>query len=83
MFYSVHMYGAEVQLLQWDTDSLDEAKTGLITLMDDVDFNEVEDEVLLFSFDESKTFGAAVPCKQSEAVFNYRDDYFLNQEDDK
>ena len=65
MYYSVHVYGNEVQLLYWE-GNYEEAKQKLIDLADSVPFDPTEDQILLFKLDSSND-------KQGILLFNYED----------
>ncbi|MCD7911069.1 hypothetical protein KC480_05955 [Bacillus velezensis] len=48
MFYSVHIYGGDVQLQQLSETTPSEAKEKIIELMKDINFKKDEDKVLVF-----------------------------------
>lgn len=74
MFYSVHLYGADVQLLHWKTDSFSEAKNGLIELMEDVQYDEDQDDVKLYQMTSK-----GIKFSEGIVVFDYRYDYLNNE----
>ena len=65
-FFSMHLYGAEPQLLQMKATEEEKAIEELKDIMKDVDFDEEDDDVVLFRMNDSRD---GVP------VFNYWNDY--------
>ncbi|MCR6108599.1 hypothetical protein HXA34_20125 [Salipaludibacillus agaradhaerens] len=75
MFYSIHSYGADIQLLGWSTDSFEEAKRSLIKLMAGVRFDKEEDDVKLYKMDTDVSNTQDVTPHAGVIVFDYQLDY--------
>lgn len=75
MYNSVHLYGADVQLISHNAQDREEAINALIEHMESVDFDPEEDGVMLFELN-----GA-----EHEAIFDYETYYqdHLNEEEDE
>ncbi|KAF2421584.1 hypothetical protein [Bacillus subtilis] len=59
MFYSVHIYGGDVQLRQLSGITSSEAKEQILEEMKCINFNKDEDKVLIFDM-RDKTEGTAI-----------------------
>jgi hypothetical protein len=75
MLYSIHSYGADIQLLGWPTDSFEEAKRSLIKLMAGVCFDKEEDDVKLYKMDTDVSNTQDLTPHSGVIVFDYQLDY--------
>jgi guanyl-specific ribonuclease Sa len=69
-YYSVHLYGANVQLLQLGS-TFEESKSTLLEIMKGVDFDYEEDGVNMFEMQ---------PNGEGKAVFSF-EEYLQEQEE--
>lgn len=83
MFYSVHIYGAEIQLLEWSTNDVQVAIDRIIDLMSEINFDEESDDVILYRINEDTEHYENIPFRNGTPVFNYVRDYLEEKEEDR
>lgn len=64
MFYSVHIYGGDVQLQKMKAKSSTEAKKEILEQMKGINFKSDEDKVLIFDMQEEP---------EGKAIFDYEE----------
>ncbi|ARC67319.1 MULTISPECIES: hypothetical protein [Bacillus subtilis group] len=64
MFYSVHIYGGDVQLQKMKAKSSIEAKNEILEQMKGINFKSDEDKVLIFDMQEEP---------EGKAIFDYEE----------